>query len=118
MGKFPAAAPEVVASAARTTSGNSGALPSDSISVLNLLVDVTAIGGTPTLDPTVEWSHDGVAFFPSDPPDAMAQLTAVSRAVKRFDVKGPQYRIVWTIGGGTPSLTFSVNRYADLGRVE
>lgn len=105
---------EVVASAARTATGNSGALrlPSPARSA-SLLLDVTAASGTtPTLDVSVEWSHDGgTTWAASQPTDTFTQITAAGKAVKRFDVKGPDYRIVWTIGGGTPSFTFSAREY-------
>lgn len=107
---------EVVASAARTTSGNSGPIAvdqaGDEATSLGLLVDVTATSGTPTLDVTVEWSHDGGATFAvSDAADAFAQITATGAVVKAFAVKGEHYRIVWAIAGGTPSLTFSVSDF-------
>lgn len=99
----------VAASAARTTTGNSGALDVDD-NVLSLIVDVTAVSGTtPTLDVTVEWSNDGTNFAAADgTADLFAQITAASKKVKRFPVKGASMRVVWTIAGTTPSFTFSV----------
>mgnify|MGYP000652015337 CR=1 FL=1 len=105
---------EVVASAARTTTGNSGALRLRSMARnISLLVDVTAASGTgPTLALSVEWSHDGgTTFAAGEPADTFTQISAASKAVKRFDVKAPDYRIVWTIGGTTPSFTFSAREY-------
>ena len=101
-----------VASAARTTTGNSGALTAQG-TVLDVLVDCTAVSGTsPTLDVTVEWSHDGTNFAAADTADAFTQITAAKKTVKRFDLKGPYHRFVWTIGGTTPSFTFSIGEFA------
>lgn len=104
---------EVVASAARTSSGNSGKLtPSWPAQQLQLFVDVTAVSGTPTLDLAVEWSPDGGStWFPGDPADSFTQITAAKNVVERFAVKAPDYRIVWTIAGTTPSFTFAIDEY-------
>lgn len=111
---------EVVPSAARTTSADSGAInaggsvrfqPIDSVS---LLVDVTAVSGTgPTLDLSVEWSHDGTTWAPAEPADDFTQITAVGSVVKNFSLKMPIYRVVWTIAGTTPSFTFSIVENVD-----
>jgi hypothetical protein len=103
----------VVASAARTTTGNSGALAAEKGLNLALLVEVTASSGTtPTLDFTVEWSADGVNFAVAQAVDSFTQITAATvRAVKSFTVKMPFYRLVWTVGGTTPSFTFQASRY-------
>ncbi len=105
-----------VASAARTTTGDSGyiALPAGALTgqdTLSLLVDVTAQSGTtPTLDLAVEWSLDGgVTFAAAEPADAFNQIAAATpTTVKSFGAKGTGYRIVWTIAGTTPSYTFSI----------
>ena len=105
----------VVPSAARTTTGNSGALDlaaQGAQSSFALLSNVTAIGGTPNMVLTVEWSHDGTNFAVAEPADSHgAAITATGLRVKKYDVKGTHYRIVWTITGGTPSLTFTVTQY-------
>ena len=100
----------VVASAARTTTGNSGALDAPNDARLVLAVAVTAASGTaPSLDVTVEWSMDGGATFcAADTADSMAQLATAVNRVKSFSIKGDSYRVVWTIGGTTPSFTFTV----------
>jgi hypothetical protein len=113
---------QVVTSAARTTTGNSGALslpayqpgwPSSVGEDLAVLIDVTAVSGTPNLVLSVEWSLDaGVTFAQSDPADQMTAITTASTKVKTFQIKAPVYRLVWTITGGTPSLTFSIATYA------
>jgi len=120
---------EVVASAARTASGQSGTLdcqdaenmayekPTEVVASaaenLSLLVDVTAVTGTtPTLDLSVEWSSDnGTTWFKADTADTLAQITAAKKTAKRFSALASWFRVVWTIGGTTPSFTFAVDRY-------
>lgn len=105
---------EVVASAARTTTGTSAAINLASFaSRLNLFANVTAASGTtPTLDLTVEWSHDGgTTWFTGDPADAFTQITAAAARVKQMTLKAPTYRMRWTIAGTTPSFTFAVLEY-------
>ncbi len=102
-----------VASAARTTSGNSGAIACEKGLQLNLLVEVTAGSGTtPTLDFSVEWSMDGTNFGTAQTAETFTQITAATvRRFQQFPVRAPFFRIVWTIGGTTPSFTFQVSRY-------
>jgi hypothetical protein len=104
----------VVASAARTTTGNSGAISAGSRQIA-LGLSVTAQSGTtPTLDVSIEWSQDGgTTWFVAQPTaDAFTQVTTtLINAVRVFVVKAPVYRIVWTIAGTTPSYTFSVREY-------
>lgn len=95
-----------VASAARTTSGNSGALDASSTPGLSLLLDVSAASGTtPTLNVTIEESDDGTTWRTVA---AFAQKTAVSAERKSFAIASDFYRVAWVIGGTTPSFTFSV----------
>lgn len=104
-----------VASAARTTSGNSGPLIIvDKGSQVSLLADVTAVSGTtPSMTLSVEWSHDGTTFAAADPVDTHgAAITATAQRAKVYTVKGPYYRVVWAITGTTPSFTFSVRAYS------
>ena len=100
-----------VASAARTTTGNSGAyaVPAMADSI-NVAVLVTAVSGTPSMVLSVEWSNDGVNFATVDTTaDAFAAITTAVNRVKGFTAKAQFFRLVWTITGGTPSLTFSVD---------
>ena len=101
-----------VPSAARTASGNSGALRvyGDKI---NVFLDVTAVSGTtPSATFTVEWAHDGTTWFPAATPDTLgAAVTAGVKRVQTVDVKGPFLRVVWTVSGTTPSFTFAVHLY-------
>ena len=104
---------QVVASAARTATGQSAALPMRRLVVsgkVGLIVNCTAVAGTtPTLDLSVEWSADGTNFFAAQAADTFTQITGISGGSKSFDVKGPFYRVKWTIGGSTPSFTFTVD---------
>lgn len=104
----------VVASAARTTSSNSGTLGlADTGGNLNLLVNVSAVSGTsPSLTLTVTWSHDGTTFAAIDgTAESFAAITTAKAVVKQFPIKAPYYQIAWTVAGTTPSLTFSVSEY-------
>lgn len=101
-----------VSSAARTTSGNAAVLSGDPGDSLALLLNVTAVSGTtPTLVVSVEWSHDGAVWAPGEVADAFTSVNATGAKAKTFQVKGPYYRIVWTIGGTIPSFTFTVSAY-------
>jgi hypothetical protein len=98
----------IVPSAARTTSGNSGAVAVHGASVIAVGVNVTAVSGTtPSLALSVEWSFDGVNFGAGETPVTLAAITATKNTSKRVDVAGPYYRLVWTITGTTPSFTFA-----------
>lgn len=95
-----------VASAARTTTGNSGTLDAESISVASLKLDVTAASGTsPNLAVTVEESDDGTTWRTVG---TFAAKTAVSNEIKSFQIAAPKVRFSWVITGTTPSLTFSI----------
>lgn len=111
---MPTEAREIVASGARTASGNSGRqqIPSAGGDRLVLAVDVTAVGGTdPNLALSVEWSTDnGTTWFAAEPADAFTAITAATKKVKDFTIKGTHYRVVWTITGTlTPSVTFAID---------
>lgn len=100
----------LVASAARTATGNSGAMQLGDQSVLDLEVNVTAVSGTsPSMTLSVQWSNDGTNFgAPDGTPDAFAAITAAGTVEKQITVKGLYCQIVWTITGTSPSFTFSV----------
>ena len=107
-----AAASDVVASAARTTSGTSGALSgySTAESIRAQLGVTAAAGAAPTLDVVIEDTLDGTNW---NVIGTFAQKTAVGREV--INITSPftdQIRVRHTIGGTTPSFTFSVSIYA------
>jgi hypothetical protein len=98
-----------VASAARTTSGNQTFGTQDSgKKALRVQLDVTAASGTtPTLDVVIEDTLDGTNWNTIG--SAFTQKTTTGRQV--IDIQGlftGQLRVRWTIGGTTPSFTFSV----------
>lgn len=113
---------EVVSTAARTTTGNSGGINIAATGgvgreipdTMSLWIDITAASGTtPTLDLTVEWSMDGTNFVtPEVGADSFTQKTTTGQHLKQFTVLAQYYRIVWTIGGTTPSFTFTVSEEA------
>lgn len=98
----------LAASAARTTSGNStaggGWAPA---TLLRVQLDVTAASGTtPTLDVVIEDSLDGSTF---NTIGTFTQKVATGREV--INIVTPfadTLRARWTVGGTTPSFTFSV----------
>jgi len=103
-----------VPSAARAASGTGqNVLGADTGDTLSLQLNVTAASGTtPTLAVNVEWSMDGgVTFAQAETPDAFTQVTGTGNKVKTFTAKAPAFRLVWTIGGTTPSFTFAVLAY-------
>jgi hypothetical protein len=98
----------VVASAARTVSGQSATLPDyGGASTLRIQLAVTAVSGTtPTLDVVVEDTLDGTNW---NAVGTFAQRTAAGREV--INVTSPfaaRLRVRWTVAGVTPSVTFAV----------
>ena len=59
-------------------------------------------------------ANGGSTWASADPVDAFTQITAAGNVAKQFRCKSNVYRIVYAIGGTTPSFTFSVREY-DLG---
>lgn len=109
----PGTTDEVVPSAARTASGNSGVLRGWGVaSKLRVQLNVTAAGGTsPTLDVVVEDTLDGTNF---NTIGTFTQRTAAGRQV--IDITGlftDQLQVRWTVGGTSPSFTFTVNVYSE-----
>lgn len=105
-----------VPSAARTTSGDSGALTYDShVNTLRVQLNVTAASGTtPTLDLVLEDTLDGGATWNSIV--SFTQATAVSRQVVNVASTtnfSDTIRLRWTIGGVSPSVTFAVIVYSE-----
>lgn len=103
----------LVASAARTTSGDSGALSGGgAASSLRVQLDVTAAAGTsPTLDVLIEDTVDGTNW---NAVGTFAQKAAVGREV--INITGlfsETLRVRWTIGGTAPSFTFAVDCYSE-----
>lgn len=131
----------LVASAARTATGNSGALvfPDDAADAVFLVNCTAASGTTPTLDIVIQTTNDdGTTWFGDQ---RFAQITsASSRTIKMLcrrveaqaaaeaatlaatggasAANGPlsqKIRVLWTIGGTNPSFTFSVVAFGNRG---
>lgn len=103
----------LAASAARTTSGDSGASAGwGSASTLRAQLDVTAAAGTtPTLDVVLEDTLDGVNY---NVVGTFAQKVAAGREVINITTPfSERIRARWTLGGTTPSFTFSVVVYGE-----
>lgn len=102
----------LVPSAARTASGDSGKLNGwGSAKTIRAQLEVTAASGTsPTLDVVIEDTLDGVNW---NDVGSFTQKTAAGRQV--IDITVPfseTLRIRWTIGGTSPSFTFSLAAYS------
>jgi hypothetical protein len=113
LGADPGVVDTLVASAARTSSGDSGVLAGwGRPSVARVQLDVTAAAGTsPTLDVVVEDTLDGTSW---NVIGTFAQKVAVGREV--LNVTAPftdRLRVRWTIGGVGASFTFSVLAYSE-----
>lgn len=103
-----------VVSAARTVSGNSGALTGyGSALTLRAQLNVTAASGTtPTLDVIIEDSLDGGVTWNTI--GTFAQKTAVSRETINITIPfSPLLRVSWVIAGTAPSFTFAIDWYAE-----
>lgn len=103
----------LVASAARTASGDSGAISGwGSSSTIRVQLDVTAATGTsPTLDVLIEDTLDGTNW---NTVGTLAQRAAPGREV--INITAPfseTLRVKWTMGGTTPNFTFSVKAYSE-----
>lgn len=112
----------IFASAARTTTENSGAHKVGNARGARFFLDITAVAGTPTLDVKIQY-FDKLTSKWFDAKDAsFAQKTATgsddliiypgATAATNRRVGDPmpdQYRSVATIGGTTPSFTFSLS---------
>lgn len=99
-----------LASAARTATGNSGALPGyGAANALRAQLNVTAASGTsPSLTVLIEDSVDDGATW--NTVGTFAAKTAAGREVINItNPFGDQVRISWTITGTTPSFTFAVD---------
>jgi hypothetical protein len=96
----------IVASAARTTTGN-GTGTANGYRAQVAKLDVTAASGTtPSLTVTIQDSPDGSAWTTRDTFAAKTTTGTETRPLPRgLDTN---IRAAWTISGTTPSFTFSV----------
>ena len=95
----------LAASAARTANGNGNVAEPGDRGVARLTLNITAASGTsPTLNVTVQTSHDGVTWRSAG---SFTQATGVSVQRATFNIDR-FVRATWTVGGTTPSFTFSL----------
>ncbi len=103
----------LVASAARTASGDTGTLTGwGTATNIRAQLDVTAASGTsPTLNAVIEDTLDGSNW---NTVGTFAQRTAAGREVINITTPfSDRLRVRWTVGGTTPSFTFSVVAYSE-----
>lgn len=113
IGAHPGVVDTLVPSAARTSSADSGALTGWGVpDVARVQLDVTAAAGTsPTLDVVVEDTLDGTNW---NVVGTFAQKTATGREVINLSTPfADRLRVRWTVGGTSPSFTFSVIAYSE-----
>lgn len=104
----------IVSSAARTANGSSAAVTGWARQGAVAKVDVTAASGTsPTLTVVIEDSRDGVTWTVRD---TFGVKTGVSNETRALPAGMDVFqRVSWTVGGTTPSFTFSVQFAASSG---
>lgn len=103
----------LVASAARTASGDSGPLTGFAgATTLRVQLDITAASGTtPTLDLVLEDTLDGANW---NTIGTFAQKVAAGREVINVTIPFTDtLRARWTVGGTTPSFTFSIAAFIE-----
>lgn len=96
-----------LASAARTTSGQSSAFDVEDAAALEGKVTVSAVAGTaPTLDLSLETTVDGTNWYACG---AFTQKSGAGSDARMFAPLGQQARWKWAIGGSAgQSVTFTV----------
>lgn len=95
----------LAASAARTATGSGTGVELGDRSVARLVLDISAASGTtPTLDVVVQCSSDNATWYTAGT-FTQATGTGTERKVVNLD---RYVRASWTIGGTTPSFTFSL----------
>ena len=103
----------LLASAARTVTASAAGIPGfAAANKLVIQLNVTAASGTtPTLDVVVQDTVDGTNYGTIA---TFTQATGTTKEVIRLATPFTDtLRVVYTIGGVTPSFTFSVLTYAD-----
>lgn len=102
------------ASSAQTTGGNSGNLAVDAYTEIAVDINITAVSGTsPTLNLFVDrLGADGIWYpiWSSTQQTAVGQVsTSIGAGMLVAQGFGATVRLRWTIGGTTPSWTFSAS---------
>lgn len=112
-GVYASSTDTILAEAARTASGTSDQISTYGPVVAAVIeVRVTAVAGTsPTLDVDLEDTFDGTNWNKVTDVNA-ANITAAGTTVKRINLLDTpateRLRLSYTIGGTSPSFTFSV----------
>ena len=102
------------ASAAQTVTGNSAAISATGYQSVLIGVNITAVSGTsPTMTLSLQsLGADGIQYtlWSSASQTATGQVvTSVGPGMAQAQQLGQTIRLVWTIGGTTPSFTFSAS---------
>lgn len=100
---------DVVVKAARTVTGNSGWVDiGDAREIIAQLDADAGTGTSPTLDVKLQTSWDGADATAVDvPTGAFTQvLAAASAQIKSLTIFHRYVKVVWTVGGTTPSFNF------------
>lgn len=96
----------LVPAGTRTAAGTGATVEMAERSTLRLTLNVTAASGTsPTATVTIEHSRDGSTWTAHS---SFAAATAVGSQRKVFGGLDNLVRATWTMGGTTPSFTFSI----------
>lgn len=96
-----------VTSAARTATGTGPVFQTEDAQALKAKLAITAAAGTsPTLDVALETTVNGTDWYQAG---AFTQKTGVDEDARAFGPLGDQCRWTWTLGGTTPSFTFSIH---------
>lgn len=100
-----------LASAARTATFTGTPFDTSGLEELDATLDITARSGTtPTLDLALETTVNGSDWYSVG---AFAQKNAVDNDARAFGPLGEESRWKGTLGGTTPSFTFSVTTKAE-----
>ena len=100
---------DVVMKSARTVTGNSGWVDiGDAREIIAQLDADAGTGTSPTLDVKLQTSWDGADATAVDvPTGAFTQVLAVASAqIKSLTIFHRYVKVVWTVGGTTPSFNF------------
>ena len=96
----------LAAAGARTATGTGSAVEVGDRGVARLFLNITAASGTtPTLNVTIQTSHDGTTWRSAG---TFTQATAVSSQRSAFNIDR-FVRATWTIAGTTPSFNFTIS---------
>lgn len=100
---------DVVSKAARTVTGDSGWVDiGDAREIIAQLHADAGTGTSPTLDVKLQTSFNGTDAAAVDvPTGAFTQVLAVASAqIKSLTIFHRYIKVVWTVGGTTPSFNF------------